>query len=317
SRYAEIPRQMLVEGSWLVPVLHGEPYMDKPPLLYWLVMGSYSVFGVHDWAARLVPCLATFLTVGVTFFWGRRLLGPRGGFLAGAILALSVRFIYLSRMVTMDSLLCLCVVAALAGAHLALSGDSFRWRPWLASAIACGLGVLTKGPASLALVVCPILAFSFLVPKGRRPPIWAWLTYVGLALGVAMPWYFAVTASDPAFIDYFFWRHIVERFVTPFDHQEPFWFYAPEILGGMFPWTLLVPGLIWSVIRRSNQGTTPPAGSALFLIAFSWCVLFFSLAGCKRPGYVLPAMPLLAMAIADYLNRKLRHGTIAESLLQH
>src|SRR5262249_6503485 len=161
--------------------------------------------------------------------------------LAGAILALSVRFIYLSRMVTMDSLLCLFVVAALASAHLALSCDRFRQRRWLASALACCLGVLTEGPVALALVVWPIFVFSFLVPKDRRPPIWAWLTYAGLALGVAMPWYLTVTASDPAFIEYFFWKHNIERFVTPFDHQEPFWFYLPEILGGMLPWTLLLP----------------------------------------------------------------------------
>ena len=54
TRYAEIPRQMLAEGRFIVPVLHGQPYYDKPPLLYWLVMASYSLFGVHDWAARLV-----------------------------------------------------------------------------------------------------------------------------------------------------------------------------------------------------------------------------------------------------------------------
>src|SRR5262249_49761363 len=53
ARYAEIPRQMLLEGQWLVPVLHGQPYLDKPPLLYWLVMASYRAFGVSDWAARL------------------------------------------------------------------------------------------------------------------------------------------------------------------------------------------------------------------------------------------------------------------------
>jgi 4-amino-4-deoxy-L-arabinose transferase-like glycosyltransferase len=298
SRYAEIPRQMFVEDSWLVPVLHGEPYLDKPPLLYWLVMGSYSLCGVHDWAARLVPCLASFLTIAVTFFWGRRVLGPRGGFLAGAIIALSVRFIYLSRMVTMDSLLCLCVVAALAAAHLAMWGDRFYCRRWFASAVACGLGVLTKGPVALALVVCPILVFSFLVPKGRRPPIWAWLTYVGLALVVAMPWYLAVTASDPAFIEYFFWKHNVERFVTPFDHQEPFWFYLPEILGGMLPWTLLLPWIVYKLFRRRELDTR----ATLFLVAGVWCVLFFSLAGCKRPSYVLPAMPLLALALASYVD---------------
>src|SRR5438105_12797862 len=68
-RYAEIPRQMLAEGRLLVPVLHGQPYLDKPPLLYWLVMGSYALLGVHDWAARLVPGCAGVLTVLLTYLW--------------------------------------------------------------------------------------------------------------------------------------------------------------------------------------------------------------------------------------------------------
>src|SRR5689334_14856003 len=55
GRYAEIPREMLVRGEWIVPYLQSEPYLDKPPLLYWLVGISYRIFGVHDWAARLVP----------------------------------------------------------------------------------------------------------------------------------------------------------------------------------------------------------------------------------------------------------------------
>ena len=50
-RYAEIPRQMLDEGRFVTPVLYGQPYLDKPPLLYWLVMASYQLFGVHDWAS--------------------------------------------------------------------------------------------------------------------------------------------------------------------------------------------------------------------------------------------------------------------------
>src|SRR5262249_3960782 len=57
ARYAEIPRQMLLADQWFVPTLHGQPYLDKPPLLYWMVMASYKLFGVHDWAARLVPGL--------------------------------------------------------------------------------------------------------------------------------------------------------------------------------------------------------------------------------------------------------------------
>src|SRR4051812_14820697 len=62
-RYAEIPRELLVEGRFLVPVLHGKPYLDKPPLLYWLTMASYHAFGVSDRAARVVPGIAGVLTV--------------------------------------------------------------------------------------------------------------------------------------------------------------------------------------------------------------------------------------------------------------
>jgi 4-amino-4-deoxy-L-arabinose transferase-like glycosyltransferase len=304
SRYAEIPRQMLVDNRWLIPVLHGEPYLDKPPLLYWCVMASYLVFGVHDWAARLVPCLVTFLTISITYYWGRRVLGASGGFLAGMILALSVRFIYLSRMLTMDALLCLCAVSALCGAHLALSSGQFRWRAWLLSASACGLGLLTKGPVAFVLVAVPVLAFSLMNKQGVRPRIGAWLPYVGLAAGIAAPWYLAVIASDPEFIEYFFWKHNVERFTTPFDHQEPFWFYGPEILGGMLPWTLLAPWIVYKLLRRSEPDTC----GTFFLVAGVWCVLFFSLAGCKRPSYVLPAMPLLALALASYAVSWLSHA---------
>src|ERR1700677_1531186 len=83
ARYAEIPRQMLAEGHFFEPTWHGEPYFHKPPLLYWLVMASYRLFGVHDWAARLVPALASFGSVLVTWGWGRRALGSRAGFWAG------------------------------------------------------------------------------------------------------------------------------------------------------------------------------------------------------------------------------------------
>src|SRR5437660_6149693 len=58
GRYAEIPREMLARPYGVVPYLHGEPYLEKPPLLYWLVMGSYQLLGIHDWSARLVPALA-------------------------------------------------------------------------------------------------------------------------------------------------------------------------------------------------------------------------------------------------------------------
>src|SRR5262249_11089248 len=121
ARYAEIPRQMLADNSWLVPKLNGEPYLDKPPLLYWLVMASYSCFGIHDWAARLIPGLAGLLTIAVSFWWARRTVGIRAAFLGGAILCLLPKFIYLGRMLTMNAPLALFVTAALAIGHMALT----------------------------------------------------------------------------------------------------------------------------------------------------------------------------------------------------
>jgi dolichol-phosphate mannosyltransferase len=302
ARYAEIPRQMLAEGSWLVPILHGQPYYDKPPLLYWLTMGSYQLFGVHDWAARLVPGLAGLLTVMLTYLWGRRALGPGAALASAFILCLSAKFIYLGRMLTMDGLLGLCVIAALAAAHTALDRKTLGWGWWLLSAIATGLGLLTKGPVALALVAVPLFVYQWIDRRAARLPWQAWPVYLSIAVGLAAPWYAAVVCIDPGFADYFFWKHNVLRYVAPFDHAEPMWFYLPGLALGLLPWTLLLPPLVKLLSRRSARAAARrPAALGFFLLAFAWCLLFFSFSGSKRPGYILPAIPLLSLALGCYL----------------
>jgi dolichol-phosphate mannosyltransferase len=300
-RYAEIPRQMLQSGDFIVPTLHGLPYCDKPPLLYWLVMGSYTAFGVHDWAARLVSSTAAFCTVLVTYLWGRRLVGARAAFAAAMMLCLSARFVYLGRLLTMNSLLCLWVIAALAAAHMALQGPILRWRWWLLSAAACGLGLLTKGPVALVLVGVPVLLYRLLGTRTARLPIRALLTYVGVTLLLACPWYLLVAARDPDFMEYFFWKHNVLRYVEPFDHEKPVYFYLPDLILGMLPWSLLLLPLARSLARNSSPSSTGrPAALGFFLLASAWCFAFYSLAGSKRSGYILPAMPPLALALGCY-----------------
>ncbi len=312
ARYAEIPRQMLAEGSWVVPVLHGQPYTDKPPLFYWLVMLTYRLFGVHDWAARLVPGACGVLTVLLAYAWGRRTLGGRAAFLGALVLCLSARFVYLGRQLTPDAPLTACLVAALAAAHLAVRGPVPRRGWWLASALACGLGLLTKGPVALALVVPPVFAYATLDPRAARPRLRGWLIYLIVAGGVAAPWYAAMARAVPGFAGDFFWHHHVERFLTPFDHQEPLWYYLPGLLLGMLPWSLLLPGLARFLSRHSSrQATRRPAALGFFLLASLWGVLFFSASGCKRPAYVLPAVPALALALGCYLDVLLTHQFVA------
>ena len=178
-RYAEIPRQMLQRRPLSGAGAARQPYLDKPPLLYWLVMGSYAVFGVHDWAARLVPGLAGVLTVLLTYWWGRRVVGERAGLCGALVLCLSAGFVYRQRMLNMDSLLCLWVTAALASAHAAVTtGRLLRLAWWLLSAAACGLGLLTKGPVALVLIVAPLL--FYLVPGAatvRAVTLRDWLAF--------------------------------------------------------------------------------------------------------------------------------------------
>ena len=87
GRYAQIPREMLARGAWVVPTLQGEPYLDKPPLMYWLTKLAYLAFGVTPTVARLVPALCVHLTVLVVYLIGRRSVGERGAFWAALLLS--------------------------------------------------------------------------------------------------------------------------------------------------------------------------------------------------------------------------------------
>ena len=306
ARYAEIPRQMLADGRVLTPVLHGEDYWQKPPLLYWLVMLSYQIFGVHDWAARLIPCFAGIFTVGVTTWWARRTLGCWTGLGSGAILTLSVRFLYLAGMVSMDGLLGACVLAGLAMGHLALTEERRRTRWSLLCAVACAMGILTKGPVTLALILPPLIALAFL---DRRCRFWTKIEsviYLGLIALLAGPWFVVMAWNAPEAAGTFFWLHNLMRYLAPIDHEKPAWFYLPSLLLGMLPWTLLlIPAAAYLCRKSLRAGLRRPAPLGMFLLAFLWCVLFFSLSGCKRHGDILPAFPLLALILGTFVTHGL------------
>jgi 4-amino-4-deoxy-L-arabinose transferase-like glycosyltransferase len=324
GRYAEIPREMLLRGEWIVPYLQAEPYLDKPPLLYWLVMLSYQVFGVSDAAARLVPALAVHACILATYLIGRRSLGERAAFWGALLLTLTPGLLGVGRLLVMDGVLALWVTLSILCAFEAMRTPALRWRWWLASAVACGLGILTKGPVALVLLVPPLWLHRRWAGSGACVSWGSRLAYLGVMAVVALPWYVAFCLAMPQFARYFLWEHNVVRFLSPFDHLQPVWFYLPLLALGLLPVTpLLVPFARFLLSGDPENAAKRCPALGFMLLAALWCVLFFSLSGCKLPTYILPAFPFLALALGTFLARtpwqdyRSVHSLLAVGLLMH
>lgn len=305
GRYAQIPHEMLARGEWVVPTLQGKPYLDKPPLFYWCVMLSFAVLGYHDWAARLVPALATHGTLLLTYFLGRRLLGPRPAFWGSFFLMLAPGFLGISRLLLLDGLLTFLTTLALLAGYLAQARPRLHRGWWYLAALACGLGTLTKGPVALVLFLPPLWLVRRLEAQ-RCPLPWRHvLGFLGVVLAINVPWYAAILLREPEFAAHFFWQHNFQRFTEPFDHQRPFWFFIPLLLVGLLPASLpLVPAGRFLFSRTEADRRARPPALGFLLLAGGWCFLFFSLSGCKLPTYILPAFPPLALALGCFAARR-------------
>jgi len=297
-RYARVAVEMHRAHDWVRPTLAGEPWLEKPPLYYWLASAAYSALGESETAARLPSLLATLLLVGATALVGARLYGSAAGLHAGFVAGLSLLPFLYGRAASMDMLLAATAAAAVGLLALRLLGLAGP-RTVLAAAAFAGLATLAKGPLGLLL---PALVVGGYVVATRE---WRWLRELAspwaviVFVVVAAPWYLAISLDQGRrFLDVFILNHNLERFTsTVHHHPGPFWYYLPVLLVGLFPWSgLAVPGLL-----RTSPRTSRPD-----LFVLLWLVLplaFFSLAGSKLPGYVLPCVPPLAILMGRAADR--------------
>jgi len=294
ARYAEIAREMLQSGNLLVPHLNYVAYVEKPPLLYWLTTLSFRIFGVSEFAARLPVALSAIAGILATYFFALRAFGRRHALLAAAVLTTTPLYALMAQVLTTDMTLTALITIATFSLYLHwLEGG--RWC-WLAY-VAMGLAVMTKGPVGAALPILSILIWLALkrelagaIAKFRAVP------GIILMILIAAPWFIAMTIREPGFANFYFvGEHIRRVFETDYSHSEAFYFYLPVLAIGLLPWSLLVPFLTWRAAAARN-----PARS-FCLVAASVTVVAFSCASAKLIPYVLPAVPPLAVLIADGL----------------
>ena len=306
TRYAEIPREMLASGNWIVPQLNFEPYYDKPPLVYWLCAVSYSLFGVSEWSARLVPVLAALLTLASTMWFGSRWFGRRIALYSGVVLMLSAGFLFCSRYLLLDGVLTALVATSLMSAYEALRASHLRSSWWIFAATLCGLAFLVKGPLAIVLIVPPIAAYSWLSDSCPRIRAASYATFFGVVMAIVVPWIALVGMADSQYLYEFFVKHNLRRFAGEM-HARPIWYFIPVVLLAGHPWSSLTIPLTRFLTGRSEdlRLRRPPAMG--FLVLFSgWTFLFFSVSSCKLPTYLLPAAPPLALIVGNYLAVVLR-----------
>lgn len=299
ARNAQLAINILESGDWVSLQLGTEPYWDKPPAVAWGTAIAYQIFGVHAWSTRLVSNLSAILTVLATFYFGRRLIGFRAAWLGALLLLLCVGFVVCGRYATMDAAITLCATVMLGSMAMACGGERLRYGYWLLASLACGVGLLVKGPVIGVLTLPPFLMWLWLTGSSHLWRPTRWLTLAGIAMAIAGPWFAVMAIREPDFLVYFFWKHHVVRFSDAFNHREPFWFYGPVLILGTFPASLLIPTLI-PLFRRFGDHCrsvrTPELG--LTVLYAAWVVGFFSLSDSKLPTYILPAFPAVALLFA-------------------
>jgi 4-amino-4-deoxy-L-arabinose transferase-like glycosyltransferase len=297
GRYAEIPREILSGGDWVIPHLNGLDYIEKPPLQYWATALSYRVFGVSEFSARLYTALTALGTVALVWILGQRLWGQETGWRAAAVLLGMFVFVVLGEILTLDMSLTFYMTAGLAGFLMAQQAGTTQRRWMLLAWVAVALGVLTKGLVAAAIPSAVLVIYSLWSRDFSpwRKLHWSW--GLPLFLGIAVPWHWLAARRLDDFLQFFFVHEHFARYLTKVaDREEPWWFFGKVFLIGTVPWTLTALRVVVGGWRRR----APALGFDQNFFLWIWVVfilVFFSLSDSKLMPYILPAMPALALLI--------------------
>jgi 4-amino-4-deoxy-L-arabinose transferase-like glycosyltransferase len=329
--YAEIIREMIDRGDWIVPLFNGDLVTDKPPMTYWLMIAGFKTFGASEFAARFAFAALAVGTVWFTYRLGSRLYSEGAGLWAALALATNIIFDVSARACTPDSPLVFFTVAALwlyvkAGG---LDGARVSLGTWTAIYALLGLGTLTKGPVAFVFPIAIVILFHMwkgwqpaeswsaaAVDAVKRAWIAGWAMRPVLAIAVivcvAGPWYAAVgMRTDGQWLRSFIVDHNAKRFLAPnMGHSGPVYYHWVGVMIGFFPWAVFLPQALVHLVRRVRSHDLWSRGD-MFLVCWAGLYLvFFSFSRTKLPNYVLPAYPAIALVTGAFLEKWLSRRAV-------
>ncbi len=314
---AQIGRNMLESGDWVTARLNGIAYLEKSPLIYWMMAVFYAIFGVHDWVARLPLALSTIALCWVTARFSAWAFGSRAGLYSGLTLSTCIGLWLFTRIQIPDAILTLTICITMWAFLRALDGE----RKWAAIGAACiGIGLLLKG---LIAAVFPLAAmFLFLAITGEWRQ-WRRLhipSGIAIILLIAAPWHIAATLANPPYFDWtwrsasgeyhgFFWfyflnehvfRFLNMRYPRDYNTVPRVLFWAFHLLW-FFPWSAALAGIRIPAETRARRVT---------VLALCWLgfILVFFTFSTTQEYYSMPAYPAFALLIGAALAAGKRWG---------
>jgi 4-amino-4-deoxy-L-arabinose transferase-like glycosyltransferase len=313
STHAEAAREMLVTGDYVTLHINGVRYLEKAPLPYWLVVGSYHLFGINEFSTRLPMAISVLLLGVLALVWGRRAFGERAGIYAALFVYTAAGVFLFTRILIPDVLLSLLIAASLYFFLTALASEAAAWR-WYAGYACMALGVLTKG--LIALAFPGGAAFMYLAVTGEWRRWREFRVGTGLALFwvIAAPWHILAGIRNTGgqgghgffwfyFVNEHFLRFLGKRY--PRDYSKlPWALYWSLHLVWLFPWSLYLPAAIRTIIgirKESRHDFT--ARTRLLCWMLAGLILVFFAISTNQEYYTFPAYLPLMMLIADGVAR--------------
>ncbi len=309
---AAVGREMLESGDLIVPRLNGQPFLEKPPLYWWVQTAALRQWGVTAPVARLPSALFSALTLLVTFALGRRLGGRRSGLLAIAVLGCTALFVLEAQRVVVDPALAFFVALSHLGFVILVDPrtPAERRRALLLIAVAVPLAFLSKGVVAVGLAVAPPALWLLATRRRRALRDLVPLALLGIPVFALLvtPWAAALVRAGgwPALQECLL-NNTVQRLAfhaggTVYGHTRPVLYYLAIGPAVLLPWSLAIPAMLRAGILR--HAPERPGGEARSLLFWTFAigVLLLSAAASKRELYLLPLLPAFAACAAWWLD---------------
>jgi 4-amino-4-deoxy-L-arabinose transferase-like glycosyltransferase len=275
---------MAESNDYVVPHLDGLPYVDKPIVYFAAEAAAMEVLGPTELAARLPAYLFTLATALVVFWFARRLWGIDEACVAAIVFLSMPLTVAFARTVIFDSALTFFIVAAIVAFYVAIEDGG---RAPVVAWLAMGLGVLTKGPIALALPL--LVAIPYAIWRKRFRALWSIWGLIAF-IAVIAPWVAAMQHAIPDFLQYVLVTETAQRLTTgALKRTGPPWYFLPYLIGGALPWSI-------ALIRKPRPEARGPRPYLWIWLLVP--LIFFSLSQSKRPQYILPLMPAIALLVA-------------------